>query len=211
MNVLLVALIIVLSVLALILVLLLFPVRLNVSYIGDKTQVFLRYLFIKVRLLPQDKKKGSKKGEKNQEKKIFPPSQPQKGSDDGFIDRLEALLAGISSAGRVVRLILSMHNASIDLTARVGGQDAAEIAVECGRLSAYLHSALAVIANTICVKKRKITVVPDYDSKKTLYSLYARLWFLPIRLIFHVHEIIPELLRISDALPDKNKKGEKRK
>ena len=209
MNGWLLALIIFLSVIALILVLLLFPVRLYVTYIGDKTQVFLRYLFIKIKLLPQDKKKGSKKSGKGQEKKISPPSEPQKSSGDSFIDRLEALLAGISSAGRVVRLILSMHNADIDLTVRVGGDDAAEIAVSCGKLSAYLHSALAVIANTICVKKRKITVLPDYDSKKTLYTLYAKLWFLPIRLISHVHEIIPELLRIADALPDKNKKGEK--
>ncbi len=209
MNGWLLALIIFLSVLALILVLLLFPVRLSISYIGDKTQVFLKYLFIKIRLLPQNKKKGSKKGGAGQEKKISPPSQPQKSSGDSFLDRLEALISGISSAGRVTRLILSMHNANIDLTARVGGDDAAEIAVGCGRLSAYLHSALAVIANTISIKKRKITVLPDYDSKKTLYTLYATLWFFPIRLIFHIHQILPELLRISDALPEKNKKGEK--
>ncbi len=209
MNGWLLALIIFLSVLALIFVLLLFPVRLCVTYIGDKTQVFLRYLFIKIRLLPQKKKKGSKKTGKGQEKKISPPSEPQKSSGDSFLDKLEALISGISSAGRVTRLILSMHNANIDLAVRVGGEDAAEIAVSCGKLSAYLHGALAVIANTISIKKRNVTIVPDYDSKKTLYTLYATLWFLPIRLIFHVHEIIPELLRISDALPDKNKKGEK--
>lgn len=209
MNGFLLALIIVLSVLGLLFIFLLFPVRLNVRYFNKNTHVFFQYLFFKVTLLPQKKKK-KKKRDKVQDKKISPPDKPQKKSNDDFPDKLEALLAAVSSAGRVTRLILSMHNAKIDLTARVGGEDAADIAIECGRLSAYLHGALALLANTICIKKREIKVIPDYDSKKTGYTLYAVLWFLPIRLVFHIHQVIPELLRIADALPDNNSaKGEK--
>ncbi len=196
-------LLIVLAAIALLFLLLCCPLFVNISYVGQKTQVYLRYLFIKIRLYPQKKSKKKKKNKNEKKERTSDKSAVPKKSDDAFFDKAQKIVSLISSGGRVLGLVLSMHNAKFNLSIKVGGEDAAEIAIKCGRLSAFFHSAAAVISNAVNIRSREISIYPDYDSKKTVYTFYARLWFYPISLFMHIGDIIPEIDTILDALPEK--------
>ncbi len=201
-----IALIVILAILLLLALLLCCPLSFYIKYVDEELYVDLKFLFYKKRLLPQDKKKAEERPEPKEDK----PKKDKK-SKEAFFDTLQRFAELLSAGGALGKLALSLHKARLCFDVTVGGEDAAEIAIETGRMSAYLHAAAAVFANLVNVKKRRITVRPDYNSKKTEYDLSARLYSRPITYIFNIHKIVPLLLRIADALPPKdNKKGEKK-
>ena len=203
-----VALLILLGLVLLVALVLSFPLSFCVRYVNEELYVDLKFLFYKKRLMPQDKKE-KKSGQKKEPKEDKP--KKDKKPKEAFFDTLERFTELLSAGGSIGRLALSLHKASLDFKVKVGGQDAADAAIKSGRMSAYLHTAAAVLANLVNVKKRNITVAPDYNSKDSEYDLCARLWSHPIAYIFNIHKILPLLLRIADALPPKdNKKGEKK-
>ncbi|MBQ8868945.1 MAG: DUF2953 domain-containing protein [Oscillospiraceae bacterium] len=201
-----IALIVILAVLLLLALLLCCPLSFYIKYVGEELYVDLKFLFYKKRLMPQDKKKAEKGAEPKEDK----PKKDKK-PKEAFFDTLQRFADLLSLGGALGKLALSLHRADLNFKVTVGGEDAAEIAVGTGKMSAYLHTAAAVFANFVNIKKRRITVRPDYNSKKSEYDLSARLYSRPIAYIFNIHKILPLLLKIADALPPKdNKKGEKK-
>ncbi len=201
-----IALIVILAVLLLLALVLSFPLSFCIKYVDEELYVDLKFLFYKKRLMPQDKKKGKKVAEPKGKK----PKKDKK-PKEVFFDTVERFTELLSAGGSIGKLALSLHKARLCFDVKVGGEDAAEIAVGTGRMSAYLHTAAAVFANLVNVTKKRITVTPDYNSKDSEYNLSARLYSRPIAYIFNIHKILPLLLRIADALPPKdNKKGEKK-
>lgn len=201
-----IALIIVLAVLLFIILLLLIPLRLKIRYNGKETSAVFKFLFFSVRLYP--KKEGAKK--KKAPEKEKPYSEMEKKSKAPFTEQVSSLISLVTSSGRIAKLALSLHNLKFTLNAKICAEDAAQTAVSCGTTSAFLHSAVAVLGNFIEIKKRNIVVLPDYEGSESVFNLDAVLSLLPIRLVFNIHKLIPELIAISDALPNKNK-GEKTK
>lgn len=201
-----IALIVILAVLLLLALVLSFPLSFCIRYVDEELYVDLKFLFYKKRLMPQDNKKAQKAAEPKGKK----PKKDKK-PKEAFFDTLQRFSGLLSAGGTLGKLALSLHKARLCFEVKVGGEDAAEIAVGTGKMSAYLHTAAAVFANLINIKKRRITVRPDYNSKKSEYNLSARLYSRPIAYVFNIHKILPLLLRIADALPPKdNKKGEKK-
>ena len=198
----------VLALIVLLIILLCFPLSFYIKYVGQELYAELRFLFLKKRLMPQDKKE-KKSGNKIEQREDKP--KKDKKTKEAFFDTLERFVELLSAGGALGKLALSLHSCKIDFDVKVGGEDAAQTAIECGKLSAYLHTAAAITANFVKVKSRKIMVYPDYNSKETEYVLSAKLYSHPIAYIFNIHKILPLLLRLAEALPPKdNKKGEKK-
>ncbi|MBQ8338007.1 MAG: DUF2953 domain-containing protein [Oscillospiraceae bacterium] len=203
-----IALLVLLSLVLFVMLVLSFPLSFCVRYVGEELYVDLKFLFYKKRLMPQDKKE-KKSGQKKEQKEDNP--KKDKKPKEAFFDTVERFTELLSAGGSIGRLALSLHKASLDFKVKVGGEDAADAAIQSGRMSAYLHTAAAVLANLVNIKKRSITVSPDYSSKDSEYDLYARFWSHPISYVFNIHKILPLLIRIADALPPKdNEKGEKK-
>ncbi len=200
MNGFVIALLVLLGLIALVALILSFPLSFYLRYADDELYLDLKFLFFKKRLMPSEKKEKPKK-------KADKPKGEKK-PKEAFFDTLQRFGGLLSAGGTLGKLALSLHRASLDFKVLVGGEDAAEIAVQSGKMQAYLHSAAAVFANLVNVKKRKICVCPDYNSKKSKYDLSARLYSHPIAYVFNIHKILPLLLKIADALP--NNKGEKK-
>ncbi len=200
MNGFIVALLVLLGLIVLVALVLSFPLSFYLRYVDEELYLDLKFIFFKKRLMPSEKKEQPKKKADKQ--------KGEKRPKEAFFDTLQNFGGLLSAGGTLGKLALSLHRADLDFKVAVGGEDAAEIAVGTGKMQAYLHSAVAVIANLVNVKKRKIRVAPDYNSKKSKYDLSARLYSRPIAYLFKIHKILPLLLKIADALP--NNKGEKK-
>ena len=196
-----------LSLLALLVLLSFFPVKLKIHWASEQGSVTLLWLFFRFRLFLRDKKKGGKAPSSGEPEK--PAGETSSRQRDPFIDRVQQLLSAVGAAGRLLRLLLSLLRVKADLQVTVGGEDAAEIALRCGQLSAYFHSAAAVLANFLTLRQHHIIVLPDYDAEKTVYTLNATASFLPITVLFSLHRLLPDLQTLADAFPDKKKKTEK--
>lgn len=195
--------------LALLIFVLCFPLCFDVRYFDDKLEIDLKFLFIKKRLVPAKSKKAAEKNaySKNVMKKKTP------GQKEPFFDLAERFFSLVASGGSLLKLAVSFHNAKFELNAAVGGEDAASAAVKTGKFSAYFHSAAAILANYLTIKKRVITVCPDYSRKDTEICFKGRFWSYPIRYLFNIHKILPLLLKIADAVNPQNtnsNKGEKK-
>ena len=189
----LIAAIVFLSVVLIVLAVLSVPLNFYIDYVGGELFVELRFLFYKKRFLPKQQNKQKQHSQQKADK-------PKDAKKEGFFDTAARFLELFSSGGSLGRLALSLHKANLSFEVTVGGEDAAEIAIGCGKMSAYLHTASAVISNVVSVKKRKIKVAPDYNAKNNSYVLSARFWSRPISYIFNIHKIVPLLLRIADAI-----------
>lgn len=204
-----IALVVILAVLALLAVLAASPLSFYVKYVKGELYVDLRYLFFKKRLMPTKPKKQKNASQPPKEK----PEKTAKKQKEPFFDVVERFFDLLSSGGGIARLAISFHRANIDLDVKVGGEDAADAAVQTGRLSAYFHTAAAALANFIKINKRRICVYPDYDCEDTEITFSGRFWSRPASYIFNIHKIVPLLLRLADALPPKKEeknKGEKK-
>lgn len=193
------AVIILLSILLLVVLLLCVPVNFYVEYKNEQFFVKLKYLFLSKIILPkqkQDKKqeetpKGKGK-EKGKEKKKEP-----------FLKAVTRFLKTLSSLVALSKKVLSLHRAKYFVSAKVGGEDAADAAINVGKINAALYSGSAILENLVIVKKSKISVMPDYDSKDSAFELKARFYSYPIHYVFNIHKILPLLFNVADAFDTK--------
>ena len=96
-------------------------------------------------------------------------------------------------------MVLSLVSASVKLNMAVSGENAAECAINVGKYSAYVHSALAVFANIVKLKKRNINIYPAYDKSKTDIDLFINARLFSINLLFNSKTIISDLLKLVDS------------
>ena len=193
-----IALLIIIGFVLLIFSLLSFKLKICFIYKDKKADFFIKYLFIKIPISLEKKEKKKKKEPK-------PEAAEKSGvkkAKEPFFEQVSKLLSLLTSAGRILKTALSMHSAEIILNAKICGEDAAKTAIEVGKNSAYIHSALGVLANFVEIKKREISVLPDYDGGESKYDLNAVLYSRPVKLIFNIHRFLGELLKMADALPN---------
>ncbi len=197
-----IALLIIIGFVLLIFSLLSFKLKICFIYKDKKADFFIKYLFIKLPI-SLEKKKNKKKEKKEEPGAEAAEKSEGKKAKELFFEQVSKLLSLLTSAGRILKTALSMHSAEIILNAKICGEDAAKTAIEVGKNSAYIHSALGVLANFVEIKKREISVLPDYEGGESEYTLRAVLYSRPVKLIFNIHKFLGELLKMADALPNK--------
>ena len=156
---------ILLGLIALIFLLLCIPVRFDLNYNGEAT-VFIRYLFLKYRVLPEKKKKKEKKSsekkseEQAKEKKPNPLLQQVKKYKEaegltGLLTLAKDLLKATGT--RFGKLLRHIKLKDFDLYVLVGGgKDAAEIAVLYGEVCAGVYPAVSVLLGLTNCKSPKV-------------------------------------------------------
>ena len=154
-----------LGILAVILLLLWLPLRLEAVYDGG-CRVRLRWIFLRFGLLGYPKptrRRPKKTGGAAPAKKPKKPFRPA-----ALLELVRTLAALLRAAIPPLRWLLR-HTTLIRLTARLsmGGEDAAEAALSAGRMQGVLHGLLALLRNAVRVPPRAeilLAIAPDYLS-----------------------------------------------
>ncbi|MFR5874467.1 MAG: hypothetical protein ACLUE9_11085 [Hominenteromicrobium sp.] len=202
---------ILLGFIALLFLLLCIPVQFDLNYNGEAT-VFIRYLFLKYRVLPapepkKEKKPSEKKSEeKAEEKKPNPLLQQVKKYKEaegltGLLTLAKDLLKATGT--RFGKLLKHIKLKDFDLYVLVGGgKDAAEMAILYGEVCAGVYPAVSVLLGlTNCKSPHgRVSVDLDYSVKEPKVLCTASGAVCPL---FVVHHGVQFILRT--ILPFYNK------
>lgn len=190
---------IILGLLAFILLLLCCPVR-GVLGFGEELELTLRYLFIKIPVLPApEKQEELEKKPKKEKKEEESDDAEEKKTSGGPLDMLRSLLKAegfgglLDLAGKVVklsgttvgRILKHMHIRAFDLYAVAAAEDAASAAMLYGEACAVLYSASEIFFRLVKCKNHRVTVDVDFDAQKPYVKLSAELYLRPIHLAHH--------------------------
>lgn len=199
--------------LLLLFLLLLLPLSLRLSFDGE-LKLRIRYCGIPVyRYPPRAGKKEKKKAPKFSKKKKKGQKPGKTGKANDKLAQLSALLRedGPSAVAayltELVRLTATgvrrlldtvrMDRLSAELVVATG--DAAETALQYGRLCGLVYPAEAALEGLLRIRRREITLRPDFLLEKGTAKLLLRAHALPLRLLIEVPRYLLALLKLGDT------------
>ena len=177
---------VILGVVGLIVLLLSIPVKVSLAF-DNKIHLSVKYLFIKLDILPV----GPKKPKKPAKPKKEPKPEPEKKEEDAtpkekkpnpILEMVKAngydgMMLVIKNLGRVLgmyggKLFKSIVFDEIDVYISVGTGDAASTAIKYGETCQKVYPVLGFICSNNIVKKYDILVEPDFLANKTENELF---------------------------------------
>ena len=190
------ALIIILSILAVIAVLLLFSVSLYIDYNADETTVWVKYLFFKIPVYPRKKKKSKKKKSEKENKEPEKKNEDKKENFFVTLAKGEGLGAVVEILVKIIQIVrdfssstikqLKIKKLKIDVIA--GGEDASDTAVNFGNACSAVYPVLGVLSGIITfVDTPDVNIAVDYDKKETTANLFLH---MKMQLIFIIAIIL---------------------
>ena len=192
---------VILSLIALVVVILSIPLHLTVGY-DDKIRVSIRYLFVKLDILPlkskQAKEKAPKEPKPEKEKKPKDDTQKEKKPNpilemvkangyDGMMTVLSNLVRILKTYGG--KLFKSVVFDEIYLYISVATGDAASTAIRYGQTCQKVYPLMGFICSNNIVKKYDIDVDTDFLANKTQGEF-----------LFDMHICIRKILNASIAM-----------
>lgn len=156
------------------------PVKVSLAF-DDKIRLSVKYLFIKLNILPFDTSKGKKEKKPPKEpkpKKEPDPNEPPKEKKPNPIIAMvkangyDGMMEVISNLGRILstyggKLFKSVIFDRIDLHISVGTGDSAATAVKYGKTCQKVYPVFGFICSNNLVRKYDIIVEPDFLANNT--------------------------------------------
>ena len=199
-----IALYIILAVIALIVIL--FSIKVSVTAVYDETFTLdIKWLFIKLRIYPEDEekraKKEAKKAEKEQKKKNSKQEKPKKEkteesaspksnifkdfyNNQGFAATVNLIRTAAAQLGGFLKGVYRafvIENLTVLLKVSAG-DDAAQTAVKYGKVCSAVYPAMGFICSNMKVKQYDVNVVPDFISAENTATFKLSLSVRPIKL-----------------------------
>ena len=199
-----IALYIILAVIALIVIL--FSIKVSVTAVYDETFTLdVKWLFIKLRIYPEDEekraKKEAKKAEKDQKKKISKQEKPKKEkteesaspksnifkdfyNNQGFAATVNLIRTAAAQLGGFLKGVYRafvIENLTVLLKVSAG-DDAAQTDVKYGKVCSAVYPAMGFICSNMKVKQYDVNVVPDFISAENTATFKLSLSVRPIKL-----------------------------
>ena len=199
-----IALYIILAVIALIVIL--FSIKVSVTAVYDETFTLdIKWLFIKLRIYPEDEekkaKKEAKKAEKEQKKKNPKKEKPKKEkteesaspksnifrdfyNNQGFAATVNLIRTAAAQLGGFLKGVYRafvIENLTVLLKVSAG-DDAAQTAVKYGKVCSAVYPAMGFICSNMKVKQYDVNVVPDFISAENTATFKLSLSVRPIKL-----------------------------
>lgn len=206
------ALYIILAIIAFFVILLSIKLAVTVHYEGD-VALSVKWLFIKINILPKKEKKPKKEKPKKEKKKkeeepkaedekIKEPKK-KKGDNmfvrfyknrgvDGVVQLLKDAVAALG--GMFGRIFGAFTFEELYIALKVGGKDSADTAIKYGEICAGAFPAMGLFVNKAKVKKYSIDISPDFIFNETEARLHTQISLRPIKLINAVFVLVFELL-----------------
>lgn len=167
------------SIIAFIVLILSLPLKVSIGY-DDKVSLSIKYLFIKLNLLPTDPNKP-KKEKQPKEKKEEPPKdeevKPKEKKPNPIVGMVKAngydgMMEVLGNLGRVLKIFsgkllksVVFNEAYINIT--VGTGDAASTAIKYGKTCQKVYPVMGFICNNNVVKNYDVNVEADFLANKT--------------------------------------------
>lgn len=188
---------------------LLIPVSVWMEYSGGVFRLSAGMLFVKIPILPrkplteqQQKRREAKAARKARKKK---PKQDKAVSDKAKTPArqkakltVDALCTMAGAAGRFLRAVLgTLRITHIRIFLLVGGEDAADTAVQYGRTNAWLYTALAFLNRVFWLDFEQVRLEPDFTGKLAGSEVFsckvsARLIIMVIAAVSFVYTLYKE-------------------
>lgn len=184
-----------LGIILFIIVLFLIPVRVTAHYNGT-FEMYVQYLFLKIKLFPNEKKSEKprkEKKEKNKEsvKEKKPKSDKPKEKGDnifltfynnqGFEGVIQLIADALNAVGGLFGGIFRHFVfRELYLEMKVAGSDAAETAIKYGKISSAVFPAMGLICSKAKVKKYDIDISPDFLAVKDEAMFHFQIGLSPI-------------------------------
>ncbi len=219
------ALYIIFGIIAFFIVLLSIRITINAEYF-DEFKLNISWLFIKLQILPSKKSDKPKKEKKKKEKKPEEKPAEEKPADEptekkenifvtfynnqGFEGVLQLINNAVSALGKMFssfkkHLVIRELYLFMSVT---GGCDAAETAMEYGRMCQKIFPAMSFICTNLPVKKYDVEIEPDYLGLKNKAQFALS---IHIRPIFFINAVIVMAFRMVKNVALKFLKGIKNK
>ena len=160
------------------------PIKVSLSF-DNKIHLSVKYLFIKLDILPTGpKKEKAPKPKKEPEPKPDKPKDeaPKEKKPNPIVEMVKAngydgMMLVIKNLGRVLgiyggKLFKSIVFDEIDVYISVGNGDAASTAIKYGETCKKVYPVLGFICSNNIVKKYDILVEPDFLANKTENELF---------------------------------------
>lgn len=178
------------------------------AHFDEELTVSVRYLFVKIRLLPEkEKKKKEKKPKPAKKKKEEKPDQNEekdqtqlikdilkKTGVSGFIEIVSELAGNIGKGA--MNIIHHVVISNLEITIKSGSDDAAQTAINYGYYSAALYPALGILMSVVKkYKKANVQIIPDFDNNKTTVYCRCKIKLKPWWIMLHGIKTLWHLLK----------------
>ncbi len=170
-------------------------IKVRIGYIDEEFILSFKLLFFVFTVSPENKKKKKKKAKKKEKEKKERPAKKEKDnffrshtSDFGVFDYIE--LIGIVLEKFVAKIYFDKLEAEI----RVAGDDAAQTALNFGRLNAAIYPIAGLINGHKRIKNLHIGITPDFTTTKSVYNAEAIAYIRIFDVLAAVIAIIKYLL-----------------
>lgn len=183
---------ILLGILALLLLLLFVPVKVEAVFRNEVLSLRLRLLWlVPISILPAKEKKPRKekpskkpKEKKQKEKHIRKGKAPPKNPAEKVLDILELVNDLVPNLTRTMGYILGRLTLSrCRIALIISGEEADEVGIACGRAYAAAYAAQSVLRGTIRVKEFTFHVLPDFISGNNVADAEVTLALRPSTLL----------------------------
>lgn len=178
---------VVFSIVAFFVLILSIPVHVTVLY-DDKINLSIRYLFIKLNILPlgEKKPKKEKKAKKEKEKKEKPQEneeeKPKEKKPNKLLEMVKAngydgMIEVISNLGHILKLyggklFKSVVFDEVEIYSMVATGDSASTAIEYGKTCQKVYPLMGFLCSNNVVKKYNVVVEPDFLANSSTGEFY---------------------------------------
>lgn len=160
---------------AVFLLLILAPARCILVINSDGGEITLKYLFLRIKLYPSEKKKSNTEKEEKKEEK----TKNKKNADiKNLIKTANSIKSNLFKTLSKLLRYISRHAVTIEelnISSRFGTGDPANTGMLYGAANAALYGIIGKLKSTMKLKKHNITLEPDFDNTVFSAGLYMRL------------------------------------
>ena len=169
-------------------------VKVRIGYIENEFVLSFKLLFFKYTVSPEKKKKKKKK-KKTEAKK---PEKTEKKKKDGFF-KSQTSGFGVYDYIELIKIVLEKFVAKIyfeklEVDITVASDDAAQTALNFGRLNAAIYPLVGLINGHKKIKSLHIGITPDFTKTNSVYNAEAVAYIRIYNVIAAVISIIKYLL-----------------
>lgn len=189
-----IALYIVLGILILFLLFLFIPIYLNI-YFYESLCIRIRFLFLRFKFC-FDEKQGkviAKSKNIKKEKNILPKERKNKDIIKNIISLIKMVKIYIEKY--LDTLLSHIIIKKLKLKVEIAGEDAAETAVNYGKVCALVYPTLSFLCNKITLKRKEINVFPNFYKEDSSVEFEAEIKARPIYLLISVLPFFKEYIK----------------
>lgn len=207
------ALYVILGIIAFFVILLSIKIAVTVHY-EDDVAVSIKWLFLKINVLPakakdahkeKPKKKKKKKKEEAPKEESEIVKEPKKKKGDNMFVRfyknrgvsgvVQLLKDAVKALGGMFgRIFRAFRIEELYIAMTVGAGEAADTAIQYSKTCAAAFPAMGLLVNKMKIKKYSIDISPDFIYGNNVARVHTRVSFRPIKLINAVFVLVFELL-----------------